>query len=79
MAVGIYDPVKRKYNKDDFYCGKNLNQLAIALKRLKDGNMTLQQAYDEIVNSIIIDHVIKNSQCECRDYLHKIEDKIKRQ
>lgn len=76
MSLGIYDPRIKKYNEDDFYCGRKLNQLAINLKQLKDGKITLQEAYENIVNDIIIAHVIKNSNCECKDYLHKLEEEL---
>ncbi len=78
--IGTYDITTKKYtseiSEDDFYCGKQLNILAISLKRLKDGDITLQEAYDDIVNDIIMAHVIRNSNCECKDYLHKLEEEL---
>lgn len=81
--LSVYNSGERTFSSnvsdDEFYCGEKLNKLAIYLKALNDSKITLQEAYDKIVKDIIIEHVIKTSRCECSDYLHELEEKIKRQ
>lgn len=71
----IYNP-KKKFITDnnkfeEFYCGEELDEVAIILSRLHFGTLDLQGSYDSLVRHIKKEH-LTNVISQMEDHLHSM-------